>query len=245
MNETYKAGPSERYVEKGLHRPGKEMSSYKPKPIIRNSSVDIGVTPNSSNFFVSVKAKKRGARNRVALSNRSSTVEGSSIAGAPLPLNAQGRGLIDVQKISGERFRGFSSQDRCAIGADFGLGFQFGGGVDGEQGACSSDGGRDQQETDGYLERHPFSNGEECDGRRLTSPRTSIDGDEEDVLGFHGGLDEGGRDERAGLKCVDPDITNEVGSHAKVYASGGEAAVRDGDLDRMELEGGDEATPAC
>ena len=95
------------------------------------------------------------------------------------------------------------------------------------------------------MEGYPHSNGEECDGRRLASPKASVDDNEEVLVGFHGSPFECGRDERSGLEIVASDNTNGVASHAAVYASKEEAAVRDGDLDRMELEGGDEATPTC
>ena len=245
LNEVKVAGPSVRYVEKDHPRPGKEIKSLKPKPIVRSKSVDVGVKPNSSSAIASVKAKKGVARNRAALSNRSSTVGEASAVGAPIPLNAQGKILIGDRNDNGKNFLGTDSQDRFAIGADFGVGFQFGGGVGGDQGACSSEYGRGQQGVDGFLDRHPHSNGEECDGRRLAAPKAGVDNNKEVLLGSHGGPVEGGRDERFGLECVDSENTNGVVSHAAVYVSRGEAAVRDGDLDRMELEGGDEATPAC
>ena len=88
LNEANEAGPSAMYVEKGHPKPRKKMNSLKPKPIVRSRSADIDVKPNSSKSIVSVKAKKGVARNKAALSNRSSTDEGASAAGASLPLNA-------------------------------------------------------------------------------------------------------------------------------------------------------------
>ena len=61
LNEANEAGPNAMYAEKVHPRPGKEMNSFKPKPIDRSSSVDVGVKPNSSKPLVSVKAKKGNA----------------------------------------------------------------------------------------------------------------------------------------------------------------------------------------
>ena len=80
------------------------MNSFKPKPIDRSSSADVGVKPNSSKSLVLVKAKKGNARNRAALSSRSSIDEVVSAAGVPLPLNAQGKSLNEDRNDSGKKF---------------------------------------------------------------------------------------------------------------------------------------------
>ena len=95
------------------------------------------------------------------------------------------------------------------------------------------------------MEVHTLSNEEECDGGRLFSPRAGMGGSEESLVGFHGGPIEGGRDARSDLGVLVSDNTNGVSSHVANCASRGEATVRDGDLDRMELEGGGEGTPTC
>ena len=64
-------------------------------------------------------------------------------------------------------------------------------------------------------------------------------------MGFHGGTVEGGRDAKFGLGFGASD--NTIGGPSRVadFVVRGEAADRGSDLDRMELEGGAEGTPAC
>ena len=142
LNEVKVAGPSVRYVEKDHPRPGKEIKSLKPKPIVRSRSADVGVKPNSSSAIASVKAKKGVARNRAALFIRASADEGDSIVGTPLSLNAQGRNLNDEENGSGRKLSGTHFQFQSPIELKSFVGYQFRGGFGSDQGTCISDHGR-------------------------------------------------------------------------------------------------------
>ena len=125
------------------------------------------------------------------------------------------------------------------------MGYQFGGGSGNDQGARISDHGRSQQESEGSLEAHPQAYGDECDEGQLVSPRTGMGGNEESLVGFHGGTVEGGMDVQSGLGFGALDNTIGVPNRVVDDAVRGEAADRENDLDRMELEGEVEGNPAC
>ena len=203
--------------------------------------------PNTFNPLASVKGRKGVAQNRAALSIRACADKGESVAGTSLPLNAQGKSLIEEENGCGKKVSGtqFQFQFQSSIESEDFVGYQFGGGSGNDQGARISDHGRSQQESEGSLETHPLSYGEDCDGGQLVSPRAGMGGSEESLMGFHGGTVEGGRDAKSGLGFGASD--NTIGGPSRVadFVVRGEAADRDSDLDRMELEGGAEGTPAC
>nr|POF09647.1 uncharacterized protein CFP56_10828 [Quercus suber] len=131
------------------------------------------------------------------------------------------------------------------VGSSLPLNAQGKSGSGNDQGTRISNHGQSQQESEGNLEAHPLSYGEECDGGQLISPRAGMGDSEESLVGFHGETVEGGRDVKSGLGFGASNNTIEVPSRVADVAVRGEAADRDSDLDRMELEGGVEGTPAC
>lgn len=78
-------------------------------------------------------------------------------------------------------------------------------------------------------------------------------GSEKSMVGFYGGLVEGGGEQMSDLGVIASNGTKShsvrsgscgVSNHAADYASGGEADKKDGELDQMELEGEGEGTSA-
>nr|POE96114.1 hypothetical protein CFP56_23485 [Quercus suber] len=234
--------PSGLSVEKAHSRPGKELKYFKPND--RGRQANAAFKPNTYNPLASVKGKKGIARNREALSIRASTDEGDNIVGLLLPRNTQGRNLIEAENGSGKRLSGTHPQNQFSFRLKAFVGYQFRGGSGSDQGTCIIDQGRGQHEIKARLEVQPLSNGEECDGGQLVSPRVGVSGREDSLVDLHGGPVEGGRDERSDMGFATLDNTNRVSSHTVDYADKGEAIDRESELDCMELEGVGEGTPA-